>query len=108
MSGEMPWGAVAFMMAVYTFLGACFMGGVIATDPSTQLIPIAAGAGEGSGIFEDILGVTNFIWNVVTFNIPGLPEMARIPIVGITGLMLFWIGLQFVHKIKSIVNPLGG
>ena len=41
MSGQMPWGAVAFMMAVYTFLGACFMGGVIDVDPSAQLIPIA-------------------------------------------------------------------
>jgi hypothetical protein len=34
MSGQMPWGAVAFMMAVYTFLGACFMGGVIDVDHS--------------------------------------------------------------------------
>ena len=107
MSGEMPWGAVAFMMGVYTFLGACFAGGVIATDPSTQLIPIAD-SGIGSSILGDIAGVTNLIWNVVTFNIPDLPDMARVPIVAITGMMLLWIALQFVHKIKSIVNPLGG
>ena len=107
MSGQMPWGAVAFMMAVYTFLGACFMGGVIDVDPSSQLIPIAD-TGFGSGILGYIAGVTNFVWNIVTFNIPGLPDMARVPIVGITGMMLLWIALQFVHKIKSIVNPLGG
>ena len=107
MSGQMPWGAVAFMMAVYTFLGACFMGGVIDVDPSSQLISIAD-TGFGSGILGDIAGVTNFVWNIVTFNIPGLPDMARVPIVGITGMMLLWIALQFVHKIKSIVNPLGG
>ncbi len=76
-------------------------------DPSAQLIPIA-NPGFSSSILEDIAGVINFIWNIVTFNIPGLPEMARVPIVGITGMMLLWIALQFVHKIKSIVNPLGG
>jgi hypothetical protein len=70
-------------------------------------IPIAD-PGFSSSILEDIAGVINFIWNIVTFNIPGLPDMARVPIVGITGMMLLWIALQFVHKIKSIVNPLGG
>jgi len=80
---------------------------VIDVDPSAQLIPIA-NPGFSSSIFDDIAGVINFIWNIVTFNIPGLPDMARIPIVGITGMMLLWIALQFVHKIKSIVNPLGG
>lgn len=106
MSDEMPWGALAFMMALYTFMGACFAGGMIAVDPSTQLIPLATTGQEG--ILEDILGVTNLVWNIVTFNIPDLPDMFRIPIVGMTGMMLLWIALQFVHKIKSIVNPLGG
>lgn len=105
-SGDMPWGALAFMVIIYTFMGAAYQDGMIEADPSLSLVPLAEGL--GGGIFTDIAGVVDMMLNLLTFNIIGLPEFFRVPIVAITGTMLIWIALQFVHKAKSIVNPLGG
>lgn len=105
-SGDMPWGALAFMVIIYTFMGAAYQDGMIEADPSLSLVPLAEGL--GGGIFSDIAGVVDMMLNLLTFNIIGLPEFFRVPIVAITGTMLIWIALQFVHKAKSIVNPLGG
>jgi len=103
---RIPWVAVAFMVIVYSFMGLAYADGLITADPSATLIPLAEGAGEG--VFDSIVGIVNFAGNLLTFNIEGLPDFFRIPIAAITGMMLLWTALQFVHKIKSIVNPLGG
>lgn len=105
-SGNMPWGALAFMVIIYMFMGAAYADGMIEADPSLSLVPLAEGL--GGGIFSDIAGVVDMVVNLLTFNIIGLPDFFRVPIVAITGTMLIWIALQFVHKAKSIVNPLGG
>lgn len=105
-SGNMPWGALAFMVIIYMFMGAAYADGMIEADPSLSLVPLAEGL--GGGIFSDIAGVVDMMVNLLTFNIIGLPDFFRVPIVAITGTMLIWIALQFVHKAKSIVNPLGG
>lgn len=105
-SGNMPWGALAFMVIIYTFMGAAYQDGMIEADPSLSLIPLAEGV--GGGILTEFAGLIDMMVNLLTFNIIGLPDFFRVPIVAITGTMLIWLALQFVHKVKSTVNPLGG
>jgi hypothetical protein len=102
----MPWGALASMVIIYMFMGAAYTDGMIESDPSLSLIPLAEGV--GGGIFSDIAGILDMMVNLLTFNIVGLPDFFRVPIVAITGTMLIWLALQFIHKVKSTVNPLGG
>lgn len=136
MSDSMPWGALAFMVVLYTFLGAAFTGGMITADPNASIlgildwvapddpalavddggwswVPLVGGFIDGllgatGAALWGVLGIIDLVWNIMTFNIVDLPDFFRLPVLMITLPMLAWIVLCFAHKIKATINPLGG
>lgn len=41
-------------------------------------------------VFRVIFGVVAFIWNLITFNVPGAPDYVRYPVGGIIVVGLVW------------------